>query len=42
MITLNSDVYFPLRDCLAILLANFPGGPGLAGTKMTPFWSYLS
>jgi len=24
------------------LTAIFPGGPGLAGTKMSPFWIYWS
>ena len=26
---------------LSILMAIFPGGPGLAGTKMSPFWILL-
>jgi len=26
---------------LSILTAIFPGGPGLAGTRMSPFWILL-
>jgi len=26
---------------LSILIASLPGGPGLAGTKMSPFWILL-
>ena len=26
---------------LSVLTATFPGGPGLAGTRMSPFWILL-
>ena len=32
---------FPVSLSLSILMAIFPGGPGLAGTIMSPFWIWL-
>ena len=36
------NIYFPPHIfSVSILTAIFPGGPGLAGTKMSPFWPLL-
>jgi len=29
------------QSTLSVLMAIFPGGPGLAGTRMSPFWILL-
>ena len=34
-------VYYVNEFSLSILMAIFPGGPGLAGTGMSPFWILL-
>jgi len=36
------NIYFPPHIfSVSVLTAIFPGGPGLAGTKMSPFWPLL-
>ena len=34
-----SDIF--IKFSLSILMAIFPGGPGLAGIRMSPFWILL-
>ena len=36
--------YFPMNECSGLSLhfnSHFPGGPGLASTRMSPFWIVL-
>jgi len=39
--TYAKHIVISLSLSVSILTAIFPGGPGLAGTRMSPFWNLL-